>query len=147
VVKGLARASDAGGMGDRGSRSADYRVRILEQPELTQRGVQRAGSAVEELAWDAVVRAFAGGIGERDGVFVFAFDLVVGFDARGWVAYRLRADTIDEARELGREIEAALGPERCAPSLRTLAKDGTASSWYADTQSFEDANRASLRAG
>lgn len=134
-------------MGDRRPPCAGYSVRIVEQPELTQRGIRRVGSARVELAWDAVARAFAGGIGERDGVFAFVFDLVVGFDAPGWVAYRLRADTIDEAMELGREIEAALGPERCAASLRTLAKDGTASSWYPDVQSFEDANCVTLRAG
>lgn len=97
------------------------------------------------LPWDRVIRAFAAEVGEPEGVRAIVFDLVLGREGATWVARRLDADPIDGASDLARAIADALGPERAAPSLKSLAADGTPSRWFPDLESFEEWVLALLR--
>ena len=89
------------------------------------------------LAWSAIERAVAAEIGEPEGVRTIVFDLIVERHADGCAAYRLDADPGEDAMVLARAIEAAVGPERTAPSIKSVASDGIPSRRHPDLETFE----------
>ncbi len=121
----------------------DYEARIPSRIEIAERGL--VGEDGVLLEWVRLELALAAGIGEPQGVSTILFDLIERVEGPDCVAYRLRADSSEEAMALGRDLEAAIGAERCDPALLSLAKDGTTSRWYPDIESFERSNLAALR--
>ena len=117
-----------------------YRVHLMPDAEPTDHGIAyRRGESSSVLEWSSVSQAVAAGLGEPDGVWTIVFDLVIESDGATCVAYRCDADPFENATELARAIEGALGPERTAPSIKSIAADGSPSRWYPDLESFEEA--------
>jgi hypothetical protein len=116
-----------------------YRVDVLPDAEPTAQGLayERGGSS-RVLTWGRVVRALAAEVGEPQGVRTIVFDLVVGREGPDWVAYRFNTDPGGDAVAVARAIQRALG-DRAAPSIKSVAEDGTPTRWYPDLQSFEEA--------
>ena len=97
-------------------------------------------------------------VGEPEGVRTIVFDLVVrpdpqngerrpdGSDDGAFQVFRLDADPYEDAVDVARAIERALG-ERAAASLKNLAADGVASWSYPDLESFEEAVIETLALG
>ena len=112
-----------------------YRVRLLTGPRPTRRGIEHGDG--ELLEWSRVERAIAAEVGEPEGVRTIVFDLVLERSAAGLRVQRLDADPGEDAMELARAIEAALGPERATPSIKSVATDGIPSRRYADLEGFE----------
>jgi hypothetical protein len=122
-----------------------YRAELLPGARVDERGVRyQRGDASELLAWDGVTRAFAAEVGEPEGVSTVVFDLIVGRDGATWLARRLDAEPAEAAVAVARAITLALGPERVAASLKSLAAEGAASRWYPDLESFEASVLAAL---
>ncbi|HEX9814055.1 MAG TPA: hypothetical protein VGB31_03805 [Myxococcota bacterium] len=126
-----------------------YRVRLLENPELRERGIAHGDPANPGLVeWSAIRWALAAEVGEPEGVRTIIFDLVVdrvsepgggAFEVR-----RLDAEPGEEAMRLAMAIERALAPGLSAPSIKSLATEGSPSRWYQDLEEFEAAALESL---
>jgi len=87
-------------------------------------------------------------IGEPEGVRTIIVDLVVGRnrgpDGGAYEICRLGAEPGEEAMELATAIERALAPQSSAPSIKSLAAEGTPSRWYQNIEEFESAALESL---
>ena len=117
-----------------------YRVHLMPDAEATDHGIAyRRGESSSLLEWSSVSQAVAAGLGEPDGVRTIVFDLVVESDGETCVVYRCDADPFDNAVQLARAIECALGPGRTGPSIKSIAADGSPTRWYPDLESFEEA--------
>jgi hypothetical protein len=132
---------------DRPSRR--YRVELLSNPELGERGISHGGPASREIVeWAAVRRALAAEVGEPEGVCTIVFDLVVervaGADGCAFGIRRLDAEPGEGAMKWASALERCLGAERCAPSIKSLAAEGTPSRWYPNLEEFEAAALQSL---
>ncbi len=128
-----------------------YRVQLLADPAPCERGIAHGDPAHPRvLEWSAIRSVLAAEVGEPEGVRIIIFDLVVDrvSDAeRGaYEIRRLDAEPGGEAMKWAAAIEAALAPERCAPSVKTLAAEGTPSRWYQNLEEFEAAALESLDA-
>ncbi len=126
-----------------------YRVKVLSDPQLSDRGIHHGNLAHRRLLeWPAVRCALAAEVGEPEGVRAIIFDLVVDRIARPegdeYAVYRLDAEPGEEAMAIACAIERALAPEASAPSIKNLASEGTPSRWYQDLEEFEAAALASL---
>ena len=133
----------AGGHRDR------YRVEVLPNAKLCERGIAYGDPTRRSLLqWHAIQRALAAEVGEPEGVRTIVFDLVV--DRISWpeglafAVCRLDAEPGEEAMAVARAIEMALEPEDIAPSIKSLAAEGTPSLRYQDLEEFEAAALHSL---
>jgi len=81
-------------------------------------------------------------VGEPQGVRAIVFDLVRR-EGTGWTAARLDAEPGEEASELARALDTALG-SAARPSIKSLATDGIPSRWYPDLGLFEEETRRDL---
>lgn len=123
-----------------------YRVHVLREAWPTQGGISYRRDEEERLLeWSKVEYALACEVGEPEGVRTVVFDLVVGSLGRECVVLRTDAEPGDDAIEMARAIEAALGALRCSGALRSLAVDGIASLWHPDLPSFEEHALEQLR--
>jgi hypothetical protein len=130
-------------------RPGRYRVQLLENPELCDSGIAHGDpSNPSILEWAAIHWALAAEIGEPEGVRTILFDLVVdrasGPDSSVFEIRRLGAEPGEEAMELASAIERALSPQMSAPSIKSLAAEGTPSRWYQNLEEFESAALESL---
>jgi hypothetical protein len=122
-----------------------YRVELLHEVRADASGLwHRVDGREQRIGWDEVVYAAAAEVGEPEGVRAIVFDLVLGRDPQGWRAARLDADPGPFAEELARAIHAGVASRQRAASLKSLARDGVASQWYPDLDSFEEALLAAL---
>jgi hypothetical protein len=126
-----------------------YRVQLLANPELCVSGIAHGDPANPSLVeWAEVRWALAAEIGEPEGVRTIIFDLVVGRisgpDGSAFEIRRLGAEPGEEAMELASAIERALAPQSSAPSIKSLAAEGTPSRWYQNLEEFESAALESL---
>ncbi len=126
-----------------------YRVQLLANPELCESGIAHGDPASPSLVeWTAVSWALAAEIGEPEGVRTIIFDLVVGRipgpDGGAFEIRRLSAEPGEEAMKLASAIERALAPQSSAPSIKSLAAEGTPSRWYQNLEEFESAALESL---
>lgn len=120
-----------------------YRVEVLEAPELGPDGIDHGGEGRRRrLAWGEIAAAVAAEVGEPQGVRAIVFDLVRR-EGAGWTAARLDAEPGEEAWELARTLDTALG-SAARPSLKSLATDGIPSRWYPDLAGFEAETRQDL---
>lgn len=125
-----------------------YRVHVLPDPKVTERGiVYRRGSGRLLLEWDRVRRVLAGLIGEPDGVSTVVFDLAVETRGSEVVVCRIDAERGDPALALARSIELGVGRERCARAVRDTSLDGAPQARFPDLETFQDANLEALRFG
>ncbi len=125
-----------------------YRVQLLANPELCESGIAHGDPASPSLVeWTAIRWALAAEIGEPEGVRTILFDLVVdripGPDS-AFEIRRLSAEPGEEAMKLASAIERALAPQSSAPSIKSLAAEGTPSRWYQNLEEFESAALESL---
>ena len=92
--------------------------------------------------------ALAAEVGEPEGVRTIIFDLVVGRisgpDGSAFEIRRLSVEPGEEAMKLASAIERALAPQFSAPSIKSLAAEGTPSRWYQNLEEFESAALESL---
>jgi len=128
-----------------------YRVRLLENPALRESGIAHGDPANPGLvAWSGIRWALAAEVGEPEGVRTIIFDLVVdrisGSDGAAFEIRRLDAEPGEDAMKWATAIERALGPELSAPSIKSLAAEGSPSRWYQDLEEFEAAALESLDA-
>jgi hypothetical protein len=119
-----------------------YRVEVLPDWQLCERGIAYGDPANRSLLqWDAIQRALAAEVGEPEGVRTIIFDLVVdrisGPEGLTFAVRRLDAEPGEEAMAVARAIEMALEPEHIAPSIKSLAAEGTPSLRYQDLEEFE----------
>jgi len=126
-----------------------YRVDVLPDRQLCERGIVYGDPANRSLLqWNAVQRALAAEVGEPEGVRTIIFDLVVDRISRPegltFAVRRLDAEPGEEAMAVARAIEAALEPEYIAPSIKSLAAEGTPSLRYQDLEEFVAAALHSL---
>jgi len=129
--------------------SGRYRVRLLANPELCESGIAHGDSANPSLVeWAEIDWALAAEIGEPEGVRTIIFDLVVGRisgpDGSAFEICRLGAEPGEEAMKMASAIERALAPQFSAPSIKSLAAEGTPSRWYQNLEEFESAALESL---
>lgn len=145
------RSEDAAGAPPRPSSPAPgpppspppYRVEVLRDPELGPDGIEHGGAGGRRcLAWNAVAAAVAAEVGEPQGVRAIVFDLVCR-EGDGWAAARLDAEPGEEASQLARALDTALG-DAARPSIKSLATDGIPTRWYPDLESFEEGTRREL---
>ncbi len=123
-----------------------YRVHLLREAWPTQGGISYRRDEEERLLeWSKVEYALACEVGEPEGVRTVVFDLVVGSLGPECVVLRTDAEPGDDAIEMARAIEAAVGAARCSGALRSLAVDGIASLWHPDLASFEEQALEQLR--
>jgi len=130
-------------------RSGRYRVQLLANPELCERGISHGDpSDPGVIEWAAIRWALAAEIGEPEGVRTIIFDLVLGRipgeDASAFEICRLGAEPGEEAMEMASAIARALAPQFSAPSIKSLATEGTPSRWYQNLEEFEAAALESL---
>ncbi len=129
-------------MGDSPTAGSSYRAQLAPGAHPTEDGLAfRDGDL---LAWSEIEWAVAAEIGEPEGVRTIVFDLIVERGADGCAAYRLDADPGEDAMVLARAIEAAVGPDRAAPSIKSVASDGIPSRCHSDLETFEAETLASL---
>jgi len=126
-----------------------YRVQALVNPELCESGVAHGDPENPEFVeWAAIRWALAAEIGEPEGVRIIIFDLVVdripGPSGNAFEIRRLGAEPGEEAMKLASAIERALAPQFSAPSIKSLAAEGTPSRWYQSLEEFESAALESL---
>ena len=126
-----------------------YRVQLLANPELSESGIGHGDPANPSLVeWVAIRWALAAEVGEPEGVRTIIFDLVVGRihgrDGSAFEVRRLSAEPGEEAMKLASAIERALAPQFSAPSIKSLAAEGTPSRWYQNLEEFESAVLESL---
>ncbi len=129
--------------------SGRYRVQLLANPELCESGIAHGDPANPSLVeWAAIDWALAAEIGEPEGVRTIIFDLVVGRvpepDGSAFEICRLGAEPGEEAMRMASAIERALAPQFSAPSIKSLAAEGTPSRWYQNLEEFESAALESL---
>jgi hypothetical protein len=124
----------------------EYRATVLRDAVPEQRGIAYTcqGEAAL-LEWRRVLFAIAAEIGEPEGVRTIVFDLLVERTESEFVAFRLDADPFEEALPLAAALERALGPDRTAVSLKTLASDGNPCLLFPDLESFEAAAAEYMR--
>jgi hypothetical protein len=123
-----------------------YRAHLLAGAEPTDRGLAYAqGEGSSLLAWSRVRRAFAGEVGEPEGIRTVVFDLVIGIEGPECVAFRFSAEPGDDARSTARAILVGLGPDLCDPSLHTVAAEGFATRTHSDLEPFDEACLESVR--
>jgi hypothetical protein len=132
-----------------GGHSRRYRVQLLANPELCESGIAHGDPANLSLVeWAAIYWALAAEIGEPEGVRTIIFDLVVGRipepDCSAFEICRLDAEPGEEAMKIASAIERALAPQFSAPSIKSLAAEGTPSRWYQNLEEFESAALESL---
>ena len=130
-------------------RQGRYRVRLLENPELRESGIAHGDPADPGLVeWPAIRWALAAEVGEPEGVRTIIFDLVVGRisgpDGSAFEIRRLSAEPGEEAMELASALARALAPQFSAPSIKSLAAEGTTSRWYQNLEELESAALESL---
>ncbi len=128
-----------------------YRVQLLAAPAPCARGIAHGDPARPRvLEWSLIRRVMAAEVGEPEGVRTIIFDLVVdggsGARSSAYEIRRLDAEPGGEAMKWAAAIEGALAPECCAPSVKTLAAEGTPSRWYQNLEEFEAAALESLDA-
>jgi hypothetical protein len=126
-----------------------YRVQLLVNPELSESGIAHGDPANPSLVeWVAIRWALAAEVGEPEGVRTIIFDLVVGRihgrDGSAFEICRLSSEPGEEAMKLASAIERALAPQFSAPSIKSLAAEGTPSRWYQNLEEFESAVLESL---
>jgi len=126
-----------------------YRVRLLENPELRESGIAHGDPADPGVVeWSAIRWALAAEVGEPEGVRTIIFDLVVnrisGPDGSAFEIRRLDAEPGEDAMKWATAIDRALAPELSAPSIKSLAAEGSPSRWYQDLEEFEAAALESL---
>jgi len=126
-----------------------YRVQLLANPELCESGIAHGDPANPSLVeWAAIDWALAAEIGEPEGVRTIIFDLVVGRIPEpvgsAFEICRLGAAPGEEAMKMASAIERALAPQFSAPSIKSLAAEGTPSRWYQNLEEFESAALESL---
>jgi hypothetical protein len=126
-----------------------YRVRLLENPELRESGIAHGDPADPGVVeWPAIRWALAAEVGEPEGVRTIIFDLVVdrisGPDGSAFEIRRLDAEPGEDAMKWATAIDRALAPELSAPSIKSLAAEGSPSRWYQDLEEFEAAALESL---
>jgi len=126
-----------------------YRVQLLENPELREGGIAHGDPAKPSFVeWASIDWALAAEIGEPEGVRTIIVDLVVGRnsgpDGGTYEICRLGAEPGEEAMKLATAIERALAPQSSAPSIKSLAAEGTPSRWYQNIEEFESAALESL---
>ena len=126
-----------------------YRVQLLENPELRESGIAHGDPADPSLVeWPAIRWALAAEVGEPEGVRTIIFDLVVdrvsGPEGAAFEIRRLDAEPGEDAMKWATAIERALAPELSAPSIKSLAAEGSPSRWYQDLEEFEAAALESL---
>ena len=126
-----------------------YRVRLLENPELRESGIAHGDPAdLGVVEWSAIRWALAAEVGEPEGVRTIIFDLVVdrisGPDGSAFEIRRLDAEPGEDAMKWATAIDRALAPELSAPSIKSLAAEGSPSRWYQDLEEFEAAALESL---
>jgi hypothetical protein len=126
-----------------------YRVRLLENPSLRESGIAYGDPAQPALVeWSEIHWALAAEVGEPEGVRAIIFDLVVdrtpGPDGSAFEILRLDAEPGEDAMEWAAAIERALAPDLSAPSIKSLAAEGSPSRWYQDLEEFEAAALESL---
>jgi len=119
-------------------RPAPYEVRLVQEGEAGATGALAGATGDRPFAWSQVERAFAGEVGEPEGVRAVVIDVLVRVAADGCVAYRVSADPGPEAAEAAREVVEAVGPERCSAPLREVAKDGWTSHRFPYVELLED---------
>lgn len=132
-------------------RPGRYRVQLLENPEPRESGIAHGDPADPGLvAWSAIRWALAAEVGEPEGVRTVIFDLVVDrIDGPGGTAFEIRrldAEPGEDAMKWATAIERALAPGLSAPSIKSLAAEGSPSRWYPDLEEFEAAALESLDA-
>ncbi len=126
-----------------------YRVQLLANPKLRESGIAHGDPANPSVvAWTAICWALAAEVGEPEGVRTVIFDLVVdrtsGPHGSAFEIRRLDAEPGEEAMKLASAIERALAPGLSAPSIKSLAAEGTPSRWYQNLEEFESAALESL---
>jgi hypothetical protein len=129
--------------------SGRYRVQVLSNAELCEGGISYGDPADPSLVdWAAIRWALAAEVGEPEGVLTIIFDLVVGQvsgpDGSAFEICRLGAEPGEDASKLAAAIERALAPQLSAPSIKSLAAEGTPSRWYQNVEEFESAALESL---
>jgi hypothetical protein len=130
-------------------RHGRYRVQLLANPEIRESGIAH-GDPVDPgvVEWTEVRWALAAEVGEPEGVRAIIFDLVVGRisgpDGGAFEIRRLSAEPGEEAMKLASAIERALAPQFSAPSIKSLAAEGTPSRWYQNLEELESAALESL---
>jgi hypothetical protein len=118
----------------------EYCAHVLRDAVPKQRGIVYLCEGVEALLeWRRVLFAIAAEVGEPEGVRTIVFDLLVERTESKIVAFRLDADPCEEALPLAVALADALGPDRTAVSLKTLASEGNPCLWFPDLESFEAA--------
>jgi hypothetical protein len=123
------------------SDAVGYRVEVLSEARPTEAGVvHRSGERTVLLEWCRVRRAVAAEVGEPQGVRTIVFDLVLETDGAEAIVCRFDADPSDNAMAIARAIAASLPPDRTEASIKILASEGTATRWYPDLESFEEAH-------
>jgi hypothetical protein len=116
---------------------AVYRLQLLEEPRLTDQGIEHGPLRGRELLrWADVLGAVAAEVGEPEGVRTIVFDLLARASRGGLVAVRLDAEPGEPAAEVAQRITAAIG-DRVQASMRSLAVDGIPALWFPDLESFE----------
>jgi len=126
-----------------------YRVQLLSNPVLRESGIAHGDPADPGVVeWPAIRWALAAEVGEPEGVRTIIFDLVVdrlsGLEGSVFEIRRLDAEPGEEAMKWASAIERALAPEFSAPSIKSLAAEGTPSRWYQNLEEFEAAALESL---
>ena len=130
-------------------RRGRYRVQLLANPEIRESGIAHGNPADPNVVeWTEVHWALAAEVGEPEGVRAIIFDLVVGRisgpDGSAFEIRRLSAEPGEEAMELASALARALAPQFSAPSIKSLAAEGTTSRWYQNLEELESAALESL---
>ena len=127
-------------------RRARYPVRVLESPRLEAAGIAHGpASARELLSWGRVERVVVAEVGEPEGVRTIVCDLVTRGERIA--VHRLDAEPGEAAIALARGLEAGIGSARAPVSLKSVAADGLATSWFPDLRTFEEAALEELDGG
>jgi hypothetical protein len=129
-----------------------YRVEVLPDQKICERGIAYGDAANRSLLqWSVVQRALAAEVGEPEGVRTIIFDLVVDRislpEGMTFAVRRLDAEPGEDAMAVACAIQNALEPEDIAPSIKSLAAEGTPSLRYQDLEEFEAAALHSLTDG
>jgi hypothetical protein len=128
-----------------------YRVQLLANPVLCESGIAHGDPANPSvIKWEEVRWALAAEVGEPEGVRTIIFDLVVGRssgpEGDAFEIRRLGVEPGEEAMKWATAIERALAPKFSAPSIKSLAAEGTPSRWYQNLEEFQSAALESLDA-
>src|SRR5258705_1164227 len=92
------------------SRSAVYRLQLLEEPCVSGAGIEHGPERGRELlCWRDVLGAVAAEVGEPEGVRTIVFDLLAQASRGERVALRLDVEPGEPSTALSQVISAALG--------------------------------------